>query len=470
MEEPTLMSKRSQRLLILIVIIIGFAVYIDLPNTPGIHIGGFNKDFETRLGLDLVGGVQALLEADVSAETVVASESMRAATNIVENRVNGLGVSEAVVQQAGDRRIVVELPGETDPERALETLQQTGLLEFVDFSTLSDAEVMALENNATIKTDFGLAEVITDTSTITSTDSVTATNAISPTFHTVMTGADLKNVFVDTNPQMGTFQIGFELTSEGAKIFRDYTSEHVGDILAIVLDKQIISAPRIQSAITDGKGVISGDFTAESANDLVVQLRYGSLPIPLKVVEIRTVGPTLGQDSLTKSLRAGMIGFTIVMLFMALYYRLPGILADLAIIIFALITFAIFRFIPVTMTLAGIAGFLLSTGSALDANILIFERMKEEFRAGKTLRQAIDLGWTRAWPSIRDSNIATLITSSILFWFGSTFGATIVKGFSLTLALGVMVSVFTALVVTRVLMELLILIFKSKNYEKWFGI
>ncbi len=465
------MSKRSQRLLIIIIVIIGFAIFIDLPNTPGIHIGGFNKDFETRLGLDLVGGVQALLEADVPPETSIDSNAMRAATRIVESRVNGLGVSEAVVQQAGDRRIVVELPGETDPERALETLQQTGLLEFVDYSGLSDAEIIALENeNANIKTDFGLDQSAVETATITSTETVTATSSISPTFHTVMTGAELKNVFVDTNPQTGTYQIGFELTSDGAKIFRDYTSEHVGDILAIVLDKQIISAPRIESAITDGKGVISGNFTAESANDLVVQLRYGSLPIPLKVVEIRTVGPTLGQDSLTKSLQAGLIGFTIVILFMALYYRIPGLIADIAILVFAMITFSIFRFIPVTMTLAGIAGFLLSTGSALDANILIFERMKEEFRAGKTIKQAINLGFLRAWPSIRDSNIATLITSSILFWFGSTFGATIVKGFSLTLALGVIVSVFTALVVTRVLMEVLMLTFKSKNYAKWFGI
>jgi preprotein translocase subunit SecD len=190
----------------------------------------------------------------------------------------------------------------------------------------------------------------------------------------------------------------------------------------------------------------------------------------LKIVESRTVGPTLGQDSLRKSLIAGLIGFTIVVLFMALYYRLPGVIADVAILIYALLAFAIFRFIPVTLTLPGVAGFLLSTGSALDANILIFERMKEELRAGKTLAQAIDLGWRRAWPSIRDSNIATLITCTILFWFGSTFGATIVKGFSITLALGVMVSLFTALVVTRALLELVLNFFKSKDYQKWFGI
>jgi preprotein translocase subunit SecD len=188
------------------------------------------------------------------------------------------------------------------------------------------------------------------------------------------------------------------------------------------------------------------------------------------VVEVRTVGPTLGQDSLQKSLLAGGIGFAIIILFMALFYRLPGLVADAAIIYYALLAFAIFRFIPVTLTLAGIAGFLLSTGSALDANILIFERIKEELRSGKTLRQAIDLGWRRAWPSIRDSNIATLITSGILFWFGSTYGATFVKGFSITLALGVAVSLFTALVVSRTFMEIVISNFKSTNYAKWFGI
>jgi preprotein translocase subunit SecD len=237
-----------------------------------------------------------------------------------------------------------------------------------------------------------------------------------------------------------------------------------------VVDKRVISTPVINQPITSGSGVISGDFTYETANNLAIQLRYGSLPIPLKVVEVRTVGPTLGQDSLRRSMVAGLIGFTIVILFMALYYRLPGLTADIAILVYALIAFAIFRFIPVTLTLPGVAGLMLSTGSALDANILIFERIKEELRAGKTLQQAVDLGWKRAWPSIRDSNIATLITSAILFWFGSTYGATIVKGFSITLFLGVMVSVFTALVVTRVLMETVVAYFKSKNFERWFGI
>jgi preprotein translocase subunit SecD len=465
------MTQRSQRLLILILFIIGLAIFVVWPNSPGIHVLGINKNFETRLGLDLVGGVQALLEADLPPNVQVDSEAMSAATNIVENRVNGIGLTEAVVQQAGERRIVVELPGETDPEAALATLQQTGLLEFVDMSSLDQSQAVALVGND-IKTDYGLSETesLTNTQTITSTQAITSTEAMTPTFHTVMTGADLKTVQVEASQKSGAYEVAFKLTSEGAKIFADYTSAHVGDILAIVLDKQVISTPVINSAIPDGAGVISGNFTNESANNLAVQLRYGSLPIPLKVVEIRTVGPSLGQDSLRKSLQAGLIGFTIVILFMALYYRLPGLVADVSILTYALLTFAIFRFIPVTMTLPGIAGFLLSTGSALDANILIFERMKEELRSGKTLKQAVDLGWNRAWPSIRDSNIATLITSGILFWFGSTYGATIVKGFSITLALGVLVSLFVAIVFTRVFLEIALTFFKSKDYVKWFGI
>jgi preprotein translocase subunit SecD len=199
-------------------------------------------------------------------------------------------------------------------------------------------------------------------------------------------------------------------------------------------------------------------------------LKYGSLPIPLKVVTSETVGPTLGQDSLNKSLVAGFIGMTVVILFMALYYRLPGIIADLALLCYALITYALFRMIPVTLTLPGIAGFILSVGVAVDANVLIFERIKEELRSGRSLKQSIDLGWNRAWPSIRDSNFSTLITCVILFWFGNTFGASIVKGFSLTLAIGVMVSMFTAIVVTRTFLHLVLDNINFTRHSRWFGV
>jgi preprotein translocase subunit SecD len=453
--------QRSRRLIIPIIIVLIIAIWLILPNNPGIHVLGIDRDIETRLGLDLVGGVQALLEADLPPDTNIDAESMSTARTIVENRVNGLGVNEAVVQQAGERRIVVELPGETDPEKALLTIKQTGLLEFVDMSSIPADQAFALIGT-TIETDFGQSSNIDSTIVSTSTETLQI-------FPTVMTGSALQSVGVTTSPT-GEYQVAFELKSEDAQTFATYTGNNVGNILAIVLDKEVISTPRINEPITDGQGVISGNFTTESANNLAVQLRYGSLPIPLVVVETRTVGPTLGQDSLQKSLTAGLIGFIVVILFMVLYYRLPGVVADIAIVFYAILALALFRFIPITLTLPGIAGFLLSTGAALDANILIFERFKEELRSGRTLRQAVDLGWRRAWPSIRDSNIATLITCAILFWFGSQFGASIVKGFSLTLALGVVVSLFVAIIVTRTLLALIFEWIEPTNYARWFGI
>jgi preprotein translocase subunit SecD len=284
-----------------------------------------------------------------------------------------------------------------------------------------------------------------------------------------MTGAGLKNVAVTTG-QTGEYQVAFELQTEETQTFADFTAAHVGQILAIILDKQVISVPSINQAITDGQGVITGNFTVQAANDLAIQLRYGSLPIPLKVITSQTVGPTLGQDSLQRSLVAGIVGMLTVVIFMVLYYRLPGFIADLALIVYALITFALYILIPVTMTLPGIAGFILSVGVAVDANILIFERLKEELRAGRNLRQAIDLGWNRAWPSIRDSNLATLITCGILFWFGSTFGASIVKGFSLTLAVGVLVSMFTAIIVARTFLHLVLDRIEFAEHHSWFGL
>jgi preprotein translocase subunit SecD len=285
-----------------------------------------------------------------------------------------------------------------------------------------------------------------------------------------MTGADLKTVAVQPNSLGTSYIINFELSSNGADIFAKHTAANVGKHLTIVLDKQVISSPVINEAIPSGQGSISGDFTYESANAFAIQLRYGSLPIPLKIVETRIIGPTLGADSLDKSLMAGLIGMLIVALFMVIYYRMPGVVAVVSILIYASVAFAVFKWFHFTLTLPGIAGFLLSTGAALDANILIFERMKEELRNGKNLSQAIDQGWSRAWSSIRDSNLSTIITSVILFWFGSTFGATIVKGFSVTLALGVLISLFTAIYVTRTLLALVLKSFKFDNLERWFGI
>jgi len=279
--------------------------------------------------------------------------------------------------------------------------------------------------------------------------------------------------------QGGGYVVAFELNAEGTQIFKDFTSNHVGQILGIALDKEVISIPSINSPITTGKGVIEGNFTADAANNLAQLLRYGSLPIPLKVITSTTVGPTLGQDSLQRSLIAGAIGMSVIVLFMLIYYRLPGFVADLALISYALLSYAIFRFgipdtslhfNPVTLTLPGIAGFVLSVGMAVDANVLIFERIKEELRTGRSLQLAIDLGWKHAWPSIRDSNLSTLLTCLIIFIFGSAYGASIVKGFALTLGIGVLVSMFTAIVVTRTYLHIVLDRINFTQHVRWFGI
>jgi len=291
------------------------------------------------------------------------------------------------------------------------------------------------------------------------TPTITPTSEITPAvqvYRTIMTGKHLKSAKVGSD-EFGRPEIDFELTPEGTEIFAKYTREHVGEFLAIVMDGVVISCPRIREAITEGRGRITSEkgFTLEEARRLAIILRYGALPVPLKVIQTRVIGPTLGQDSIQKSIRAGIIGIIVVLTFMLTYYRLPGFLADLALISYGLINLAIYKFgIPglfpgVTLSLPGITGFLLSTGMAVDANILIFERMKEELRQGRPLPVAIEAGFSRAWTSIRDSNLSTLLTCVVLYWFGSNFGASMVKGFAITLFIGVCVSMFTAITMTR---------------------
>jgi len=443
---------------IFVVVILAVSLWIGLSKQITIlnPVNGdtlFSRDVEPRLGLDLQGGLQVLLEADIPADQQIDTQSMELARGIVQQRTDALGVNENLIQLAGDRRIVGEFPGLADTDSVLAIIQQTGLLEFVDTGDFNP------EGGTILYTDYSPTGAPVE---------LPASGDV--LYHTIMTGAELATVTVSPDQLGRNYIINFTLKSEGSKIFAEHTSANKGKFLTIVLDKQVISSPVIQDAITGGQGSISGSFTSESANSFAVQLRYGSLPVPLKVVETRIIGPTLGADSLNKSLVAGMIGMIIVALFMMIYYRMPGVAAVLSILIYAAIAFAVFKWFHFTLTLPGIAGFLLSTGSALDANILIFERIKEELRSGRSLVQALDLGWTRAWSSIRDSNLAAIITAVILFWFGSSFGATIVKGFSLTLALGVMISLFTAIYVTRTLLALFINGFKPKNLDTWFGL
>lgn len=424
------MQPRDIRLLVLIAILVAFTIWVALPDNPGIRLGGWERDIRIHQGLDLQGGMQVLLEADLADNTAVSSDAMEATAKVVESRVNALGLTEPVVQRVGSHRILVELPGIDDPEAAVETLRETALMEWVDVGS------EWLEPGTVIRTDVVTAgeEPLADEE--------------APIYHTVLTGANLRDANVAFD-QTGLPIIVFELNSEGARIFAEHTSANTGRFLAIVLDKQVVSCPRITTTIPDGRGQIEGQFTLEEARSIVLQLRYGSLPVPLRILDTRAVGPSLGQDSVQKSIRAGAVGLVTVLLFMLVYYRLPGFLADLALIIYALLNLALYKLVPITLTLPGIAGFLLSVGMAVDANILIFERMREELRAGRTLQYAITAGFSRAWVPILDSGISTWITCVILWLFGNSFGASMVKGFALTLAIGVGVNMFTAVIVTR---------------------
>lgn len=488
--------RRTLTLLGCIVILALGAAWIDLPSNPGIHIhlGPINidRDIELRRGLDLQGGLQVLLEADLPSDETVDPGAMDATRAIIEQRVNGLGVSEPLIQLSGNRRIIVELPGIEDPQRAVETFGETGLLEFIDAgrSFLPPGSVVTTTEEVAGTTPTDPPSAVTPTMelatpspepTIIGTGEVTgtATAVITPTlpgepeepvFETILTGRHLVGATAGFG-DLGLMEIQFQLNDEGAALFEGYTRTHVGQLMCIVLDKEVVSCATINEPIAGGGVRITreGGFSPEEAESIVIRLRYGALPIPLRVETNRTVGPTLGEDSLQKSMTAGAVGLSIVVVFMLLYYRFPGVLADVALIIYAALVLALFKLIPVVLTLPGIAGFILSVGMAVDANILIFERMKEELRAGKGLRLAVEQGFSRAWPSIRDSNFSTLITCAILFWFGSYFGASVVKGFALTLAIGVIVSMFTAITVTRTFLRLIIDLDVVKHH-RWFGV
>lgn len=484
------MRRSSLLMLLFIAVLTAFAGYVAWPGSRTV----FGRQAQVVRGLDLQGGLQVLLQAAPGAGQTVSAQNMDDAREIVENRVNGLGVSEPVVQRQGDDRIVVELPGVRDPQQAIDTFQSTGLLEFVEVgdnpvspgqeirtslgSTGQDQDAPPV---ATVSPNDTPPAITDAEGTVApaagSTVAAEATPGAQPTtqappevagpvYRTVMTGTEIDQASAGIDPQTQQPVVQFKLTGEGARIFGDFTTANIGKQLAIVLDKRVVSAPTIQSAITGGEGVITGVDRAE-ANTLAIQLRYGSLPVPLEVVSSNTVGATLGEESVNRSITAGTIGVLAVALFMILYYRLPGLVSVVALAIYSALVFALFKLIPVTLTLAGIAGFVLSIGMAVDANVLIFARMKEELRRGRGLVQAVEAGFRNAWPSIRDSNVSTLITCGILYWFGSTFGASIIRGFAITLAIGVLVSMFTAIVVTRSLLRLVVSVPSVRDMWLW---
>ena len=380
----------------------------------------FKKELELKQGLDLAGGSHLVFKAKMEG---VAEEdrpaALDAARDNIERRVNFFGVSEPLVQtsKGGEEyRLIVELPGVAEIDQAIDLIGQTAQLDFREQES-SDSAVF-------ISTD--------------------------------LTGKDLKRSQVQFDPNTGQPTVSLEFNTEGADLFGQITTRNVGMIVGIFLDEQPVSLPRVDEPITSGEAVIRGDFTLEEAKKLSIQLNAGALPVPIEIIEQRNIGATLGQESIEKSVRAGLVGLLMVMGFMwALYGRL-GFLADLGLIIYGLITLALYKLIPVTLTLPGMAGFILSVGMAVDANILIFERIKEEIRWGKQLREAMELGFGRAWDSIRDANICTLITCFILFnpfnWsFLNVSG--MIRGFALTLGLGIFISLFTGIVVTRTLLR-----------------
>jgi len=462
------MSRRNNVWLIITVVLALAAGFIALTNLERLPV--LERDIRVRYGLDLSGGSQVLLQATDCTGDDIATR-LENARQIIEKRVNGLGVSEPLVQIQGDCRILIELPAIDNPADALALIQQTGRLEWTDNGQdfYQDGQIIRTTGNPAPSA----ANSVTETATLSGTLPVTATIP-DKVYTTIVNGADL-------NPTQLTVQLGgvgnnepqvsFVLQGASVQTFASYTANNVGSYACIVLDNVVQSCPRIQSQIPNGQGVITvGTGGVDEANRLVNLLRYGALPVALQVAQSRTIGPTLGEDSIRASLIAGVIGLLTVALFMLFHYRLPGLLADIALLLYVATVFAVYRLLPVTLTLPGIAGFILSVGVAVDANILIFERMKEELRAGRRLNIAIEVGFERAWPSIRDSNISTLITSGILFWFGNAFGASIVKGFALTLAIGVFVSLFTAIRVTR---TLLLLVVGNRDFEerkKLFGI
>jgi preprotein translocase subunit SecD len=446
------MYKRAGRRLFWILLLTLVALFISLPNEIpikfsfgglsvnktlnrpplSIKFGSINieRNFDLKLGLDLVGGSRLVFEADASAFSAdKKSDALQSLREVVERRVNLFGVSEPNIQLStfqGKDRILVELPGIKDTQKAIELVGKTAQLMFAEVK--GEAEKPQIE-------------------------------------FTDLTGADLKSAQVSLDRVKGSPVVMIEFTDEGGRKFADLTEKNVGRELVMFLDGQVISAPRVQEKIEGGSAIISGNFTMESAKELSIQLNAGALPVPIKLVEERTVGATLGAESIQKSVKAGLVGIGIVGAFMIVMYGGLGLIADVGLIIFGVLTLALYKLIPVVLTLPGIAGFLLSVGMAVDSNILVFERFNEEKMKGINTIYALETSFGRAWDSIRDANIATLVTAFILAnplnWpFLHTSGP--VRGFAITLALGIGISLFTGIVVSRNLLRFFIKDTKNK--------
>jgi preprotein translocase subunit SecD len=413
--------RRAGPILILVIgllaLVINFWPRLQIPDASSSD--GTRRTVETRLGLDLQGGLRAEYQALPVGDKRPGPADMAIIKDIVERRVNSTGVSEPVVTTQGSDRVVVELPGVTDPEAMRKLINQTGLLQFVPLGSTQATDGQVLDPKQ---------------------------------YPPLFSGDQVASATVGQD-QNGRPAVDFVLKDEGKNKFAQYTAANIGSYFAITLDNAVVSAPVIQNSIPNGNVQITGGglagFSAKDATQLVTVLKFGSLPFPITALSSETISATLGSQFLDQTVLAGLLGISLVVAFMLIYYRLPGAVAAFALIYYTLVMYAIFRLIPVTLTLAGIAGFVLSIGMAVDANILIFERMKEELRLGKSLPAAVEAGFNRAWNSILDSNVSSLITATILYALGSS----VIRGFALVLILGVLVSMFSAIVVTRTILR-----------------
>lgn len=538
--------RAKSRLFLIVILILGvFSSYVSLPSefkTPfgliTVPKSGIFEQWYTHLGLDLQGGTHLVYEADVTGvELAERGSALEGARDVIERRVNALGVAEPIVQTArknDNYRLVVELAGVTDVNEAIQVIGETPLLEFKevvesapDSATPSPEEITEVQNSNEEKrklaevlitrlktgeafedlarqysedpankdsggdlgwvkrglftaefekavfddlqagelrqtplfTEFGYHIIkkidertaedgepeVRSSHILLRTRVVGESAGITDWVATPLSGKQLKRAQVVFEPQTNTPQVSLTFDSDGAKLFEDITRRNIGKPVGIFLDGSVISAPTVQTAISGGEAVITGNFTLAEAKVLAQRLNAGALPIPIHLASQQTIDATLGFDSLYSSLNAALLGLVLVAIFMIIYYRLPGMLSVLALLIYAVVTLALFNMIPVTLTLAGVAGFILSVGMAVDANILIFERIKEELSRGKSYIEAVEEGFVRAWPSIRDSNISSLMTCVILYWLGTS----VVRGFAVTLGIGILVSMFSAISVSR---------------------
>jgi preprotein translocase subunit SecD len=453
-------KQRSILALILVLIIAAITVIVTIP---------------TRLGLDLQGGSQLTIQVKTTPTIPKIDQGMlEAVRRIVENRVNGLGVSEALVQTVGEDQILVQLPGVNDPQQAERVLGGTAKLEFQEQLPGTETQLAIerqlqqelLAKQAELKTSNNEAAIKENQAAL-----KRSNEAIAKLFKsTGLGGENLKDAQPQPLASGNNWNVALRFDTPGGELFAQLTKNLAGTgrSIGIFLDERMISSPVVgvefaQTGITGGSAVIQGNFTTQEANDLAVQLRGGALPVPVEIVENRTIGASLGRDSIQSSINAGIGGLILVLIFMVAYYRLPGVIANIALLIYALLTWAAFVLLGVTLTLPGIAGFVLSIGMAVDANVLIFERTREELRAGKTLYRSVESGFYRAFSSILDGNVTTVIACAALFWLG----AGLVKGFAVTLALGVVVSMFTAITCSRTLL-LVVLGFPALRKPQWF--